>query len=104
MKVRRHDPTFERYLKKHNRCLGLAVEEIRTARGLSRSQVAKPANVSVLWVERLETNQLSPNYTIGRIDRIAEALGVDIRDLYQRTGEMTGPPPCLEEKGDRDGK
>lgn len=49
---------FERYRQEHDRCLAIAVCELRTDKGLTRIEVAKRANVSVLWIQRLETNQL----------------------------------------------
>jgi transcriptional regulator with XRE-family HTH domain len=90
---------FKRYCQEHGRCLGVAVEELRTDKGLTRSEVAKQANVSVLWIRRLETNQLHTNYTIRRLDQVARALGVELNDLYKRASEMMGPPPWLETGG-----
>jgi transcriptional regulator with XRE-family HTH domain len=89
----------ERYRQEHARCLGVAVEELRTAKHLTRSEVAKRANVSVRWIQRLETNQLHTNYTIRRLDQVARALGLELYDLYKRAGELTGPPPWLKSKG-----
>ena len=89
----------ERYNRDHERYLGVAVQELRTAKGLTQSEVAKRASVSVLWLKKLEANQLTTNYTIRRIDRIARAMGVQIYDLYKRAGELAGPPPWLTRKG-----
>ena len=99
MKAHRDNAAFERYRQEHARCLGMAVEEFRTDKVLTRSEVAKRANVSVLWIQRLETNQLHTNYAIRRLDQVARALGVELYDLYKRVGEMTGPPPWLEAEG-----
>jgi transcriptional regulator with XRE-family HTH domain len=77
----------------------MAVEELRAAKNLTRSEVAKLANVSALWIQRLETNQFHTNYTLRRLDQVARALGVELYDLYNRAGEMTGPPPWLETEG-----
>lgn len=92
MKSQRDRAACERYRQEHARCLGMAVEELRTEKGLTRDEVAKRANVSVLWIRRLETNQLHTNYTIRRLDQVARALGVELYDLYSRAGEMAGPP------------
>ena len=89
---------FERYRQEHSRCLGVAVEELRTEKGLTRGEVAKRARVSVLWMQRLETNQVHTNYTIRRLNQVASALGVELYDLYKRADEMMGPPPWLERK------
>jgi transcriptional regulator with XRE-family HTH domain len=99
MKEQRDTAAFERYIQEHGRCLGMAIEELRTDKALTRSEVAKRANVSVLWIQRLEMNQLHTNYTIRRLDQVARALGVELYDLYQRAGEMSGPPPWLETEG-----
>lgn len=96
MKEQTDTAAFERYSQEHGRCLGVAVEEFRTEKSLTRSEVAKRANVSILWIQRLETNQLHTNYTIRRLDQVARALGVELYDLYKRADEMTGPPPWLE--------
>lgn len=34
--------------------------------------------ISVLWIQRLEKNQLHTNYTIRRLDQVARALGVEL--------------------------
>jgi transcriptional regulator with XRE-family HTH domain len=99
MKEQTDTAEFERYTQEHGRCLGVAVEELRTDMGLTQSEVAKRANISVLWIQKLETNQLHTNYTIRRLDQVARALGVELYDLYKRTGEMMGPPPWLETEG-----
>lgn len=90
---------FERYKREHGRCLGIAVQQLRTEKGLTADQLAKRAEVSVLWLQRLETNQLHTNYSMGRIDRIARALGVELYDVYKRADEMLGPPPWLDKEG-----
>lgn len=46
---------FRRYRQEYGRGLGVAIEEGRTNKGLTRGEVAKQANVSVLWIQRLET-------------------------------------------------
>jgi transcriptional regulator with XRE-family HTH domain len=90
---------FKRFCREHGRCLGLAVKEFRTNRGLTRSEVAKRANVSVLWIQRLGTDHLHTNYTIRRLDQVARALGVELYDLYKRADDRMGPPPWLESEG-----
>ena len=90
---------FERYKQEHSRCLGIAVCQLRTEKGLTPDQLAKRAEVSAQWIRRLETNQLHTNYSIGRIDRIARALRVELYDLYKCADEMLGPPPWLTREG-----
>jgi transcriptional regulator with XRE-family HTH domain len=90
---------FERYKQERDRCLGIAVCQLRTEKGLTPDQLAKRTEVSAQWIRRLETNQLHTNYSIGRIDRIARALGVELYDVYKRAGEMLGPPPWRAKEG-----
>ena len=100
MKRQTDRAALERYARERNRCLGVVAEELRTRKGLTRSEVAKRAKVSLLRIQRLETNQLHTNYTIRRLDQVAGALGVELYDLYSRASEMTGPPPwpCRESR------
>jgi transcriptional regulator with XRE-family HTH domain len=89
---------FERYTREHGRCLGIAVCQLRAEKGLTLDQLAKRAEVSALWLRRLETNQLHTNYSIARLDRITRALGVELYDAYKRAGEMLGLPPWLDKE------
>jgi transcriptional regulator with XRE-family HTH domain len=93
---------FERYVREHSRCLGAAVQELRTDKGLTHGEVANRAKVSVRWLRRLETNELDTNYSIGRLDQIARALGLEMLDLYKRADEMAGAPPWLKGEGGQD--
>jgi transcriptional regulator with XRE-family HTH domain len=99
MKKQTDTAALERYRQEHGRCLGVVTRQLRTDKGLTQSEVAKRAKVSVLWVQRLETNQLNTNYLIRRLDKVARALGVELYDLYKCASEMTGPPPWLETEG-----
>jgi transcriptional regulator with XRE-family HTH domain len=98
--MRQDNPeAFEHYRQEHQRCLGIVVRQMRTENGLTPDQLAKRAEVSALWLQKLETNQLHTNYSIGRINRIARALGVELYDVYKRADEMLGPPPWLNKEG-----
>lgn len=89
----------DRYNRELERCLGLAVQELREARGMTQGELAQAANMSVRWLKRLEGNQLTTSYTIRRIDRIARAMGMPIYELYKRASEIAGPPPWLDQEG-----
>ena len=96
----RDDPeAFERYRREHQRCLSIAVRQMREEYGLTPEELAKRAEVSVQWLQKLGTNQLHTNYSLGRLDRIVRAMGVELFDLYKRTDDMLGLPPWLEEEG-----
>jgi transcriptional regulator with XRE-family HTH domain len=93
---------LERYEREHGRCLGIAVQEFRMDKGLTPGEVASMAKVSVPWLKKLETNELHTNYSMGRLDRIARALGLEMFDLYKRAEEMAGPAPWLKAEEGRD--
>lgn len=93
---------LEHYRQEHNRSLGVAVCEWRTTKGLTQSQLAKRAQVSVRWIQRLESNQLHTNYLVRRLDQVAGALGLELFDLFKRASEMIGPPPWLKTEGRQD--
>lgn len=63
MKEQTDRAALERYRIEHDRCLGQVVRELRTEKGFAQIEVAKRAKVSVLWLQKLETNQLHTNYT-----------------------------------------
>ena len=86
---------LERYSREHARCLSMIVGQIRTEKGLTQCEVAKRAKVSLLWLQRIETNQLYTNYQIRRLDQVACALRVGLYEFYKRAGEMAGPAPWL---------
>jgi transcriptional regulator with XRE-family HTH domain len=95
---------LERYEREQSRCLGMAVQKFRMDKGLTLGEVASMAKVSVPWLKKLETNELHTNYSIGRLDQIARALGLEMFDLYKRAEEMAGPPPWLKGKEGQDEK
>jgi transcriptional regulator with XRE-family HTH domain len=86
---------LERYRQEHDRCLGVVARKLRTTKGLTLSEVAKRAKVSLLWLQRLETNQLHTNYQIRGLDQVTCALGVELYEFYKRAGEVAGPAPWL---------
>jgi transcriptional regulator with XRE-family HTH domain len=93
------DLAFERYKQEHDWGRGVTVCESRTNKGLSRRELAKWAQVSVLWIQQLETNRLHTNYLIRRLDQVARALGVVLFDLYKRPEDMIGRPPWPKTEG-----
>ena len=77
---------------------------MRSEKGLTLNQVAKRAEVSTPWLQRLETNQPHTNYSIGRIERIARTLGVELYDVCKRADRMQGPPPWLNKEETQSGQ
>lgn len=99
MRNQMNEEALERYKQEHGRCLGTAVCQLRAEKELTLDQLAKRADISALWLQRLETNQLHTNYSIGRMDRIARALGLELYDVYKRADGMLGPAPWLAREG-----
>lgn len=102
MKTQIDRRALERYRQEHDRSLGLVVCERRTNKNLTQRELAKRAQVSVRWIQRLETNRLHTNYLVRRLDQVARALGMELFDLFKRAGEMAGPPPWLKTEGTQD--
>jgi len=94
---------LERYRQEHDRCLGVVACELRTTKGLTQSEVAERAKVSLRWVQRLEDNQLDTNYSLGRLYQVACAMGVELYELYKGADEMAGPAPWLMPEEDSEG-
>jgi transcriptional regulator with XRE-family HTH domain len=63
------------------RQIGRTLKRLRTARGLSRYALAKHANISRVYVAKLEAGQSDP--TIGMLQRLAQALGVPVAALLE---------------------
>lgn len=67
------------------RTLGSEIRKVRQLRGLSLNAVAKPAGLSATYVQKLERGEVespSPH----RLQRLAEALGLDYADLFRLAG------------------
>jgi transcriptional regulator with XRE-family HTH domain len=58
---------------------GEKVREIRTQKGLSQEQLAHIANVHRTYIGMIE--RAEKNITLINIEKIANALGIDIKDL-----------------------
>jgi len=65
---------------------------------MTEGEVAKRAKVSLLWVQRLEANQLGKNYRLLHLFWVFAVFGLTPYELYKRVGEMTGPPLWLEKE------
>lgn len=60
---------------------GRRVRELREARGLSQEQLATRAGLHRTYVSSAERGER--NVALINIGKLAKALGVDIRDLFQ---------------------
>ena len=64
------------------RRVGLNVQQLRRARGLSQEELAHRAQVHQTYLSGVETGRRNPSIVV--LQRIAEALGSDIEDLAKR--------------------
>jgi len=64
---------------KHRRLLGEAIRAKRKRAGFSQEKLAEKANLSTVFVSRIERGKESP--TVDNLAKLARALGVSVRDL-----------------------
>lgn len=79
--------------------VGKAVRLCRTQRGLSQSELAKTAGISVSYLSLLERGKRDPNFST--VEGIASALKVPVSILVflaTSNEEMSGLNPELREK------
>jgi transcriptional regulator with XRE-family HTH domain len=66
--------------------IGLNVQNLRRAAGLSQEELADRASVHQTYLSGVEQGKRNPSILV--LDRIAQALGADIHDLtHQRQGQ-----------------
>jgi XRE family transcriptional regulator, regulator of sulfur utilization len=61
--------------------IGMKLKQIREAKGLSQTALARKARVSRAYVFRLEAGGSDP--TVGVLQRLAKALGVPVTALLE---------------------
>ena len=75
------DPSTEAGLK-----VAAQVKEIRRARHLSQRQLAGRMQVPRTYISKIENGKAIP--TLGSLERVATALGVDVRQLVRDTRSL----------------
>lgn len=65
--------------QKHRRLLGEAVRAKRKEAGFSQEKLAEKADLSTVFISRIERGVESPS--VDNLVKIAKALGVRVRDL-----------------------
>jgi transcriptional regulator with XRE-family HTH domain len=63
------------------RRIGRTLKQVRQAKGLTQTALAKKAGVSRAYVFRLEAGGADP--TVGLLQRLAKALGVPVTALLE---------------------
>jgi transcriptional regulator with XRE-family HTH domain len=67
--------------QKHRRLLGEAVRAKRKKVGFSQEKLAEKADLSTVFISRIERGVESPS--VDNVGKIAKALGVQVRDLVR---------------------
>ena len=68
-------------MKPLNRKLGEKLKEIRTEKGMSQGDIAKKLSVHRSYISGIERGIRNP--TVKNVERLADALGVDVSKLFQ---------------------
>ena len=66
-------------IQKHRRLLGESVRAARKETGFSQEKLAEKANLSTVFISRIERGVESPS--VDNLLKIAKALGVRVSDL-----------------------
>jgi transcriptional regulator with XRE-family HTH domain len=66
-------------IQKHRRLLGEAIRAARKKTGFSQEKLAEKADLSTVFISRIERGKESP--TVDNLVKVARALGVRVRKL-----------------------
>jgi len=66
-------------IPKHRRLLGEAIRAARKEAGLSQERLAEKADLSTVFISRVERGKESPS--VDNLVKIASALGIRLRNL-----------------------
>lgn len=66
-------------IPKHRRLLGEAIRAARRERGFSQEKLAEKADLSTVFISRIERGRESPS--VDNLVKIAKALRLRVRDL-----------------------
>lgn len=72
---------------------GKRLRELRLERGLSQSSLAERADVTPEYVSRIERGQVGPSMEV--VERLAQALFVEPRELFEFGAGTTGADPAI---------
>lgn len=59
------------------------IKRLREKAGLTQQQLADKAGISMNYVAKIESKKMQRGFTIVSLGRIADALGLDIRELFK---------------------
>jgi transcriptional regulator with XRE-family HTH domain len=72
-----------RSIPQHRRTLGETIRTLRKQAGFSQERLAEKADLSPVYISRIECGK--ENISVDAAMRIAKAVGVRLRDLFQNT-------------------
>ncbi len=86
------NPAFRTLVEEELRALrvGAQIAALRQARKLSQTELAARAGMSAPNISRIE-NDPNPNLTLGRLTRIARAMGYEVQIRFQRRRGVSRP-------------
>ena len=92
-RLKKNRPDLYQALKKPSpkACLGANIQTFRRDLGLSQKELAEKAGVGFRTLQRIEEAQPTSNPTIDVIVGVAQALGVQLQNLF-KTVDLTKLP------------
>ena len=63
------------------------IKMLREEAGLTQQQLADKAGITMNYVAKIESKKMQRGFTIVSLGRIADALGLDIRELFKPIDE-----------------
>lgn len=63
------------------------IKRLREEAGLTQQQLADKAGITMNYVAKIESKKMQRGFTIVSLGRIADALGLDIRELFKPIDE-----------------
>lgn len=63
------------------------IKRLREEAGLTQQQLADKAGITMNYVAKIESKKMQRGFTIVSLGRIADALGLDIRELFKPVDE-----------------
>lgn len=76
-----HSDTYYFDIIRHN------IKKHREAAGLTQQQLADKSGITMNYVAKIESKKMQRGCTIVIVGRIADALGIDIRELFSPIDE-----------------
>ena len=63
------------------------IKRLREEAGLTQQQLADKAGITMNYVAKIESKKMQRGFTIVSLGRIADALGLDIREIFKPIDE-----------------